>query len=237
MGLFDFFGKKGGMPDPDVFDKFLELDSDDDDDFNDEDDEDFDADEPLEDDEDYETTVSYEALEKELNKAVDNSSCFEVEEEEEEVDFGEEFDVNPNLDAKLEAVFDRVINRYIEKRADEMMEKYRENEAERKKKEKEYAEQSKKYLEIIEKRNAEAKEDKDVYIYCGVNFPKSTYVYHYRTNDKTIEIGDEVIVDTMNGEVQATVVSVGHYRKHAVPYPVEKAKFIKCRANEKNEQS
>lgn len=103
--------------------------------------------------------------------------------------------------------------------------------ADRRQREKVNAERSEEYIKIIEKRNALAKGDNDIYIYCGVNFPKSTYVYHYRTEDASIEIGDEVIVDTVNGDVQATVVSVGYYRRHAVPYPVEKARFIKEKLN------
>ena len=74
----------------------------------------------------------------------------------------------------------------------------------------------------------ESAKDKTIYTYCGVLLPGSLRPYFYRTNDKTIQIGDTVIVPLGydNKEAEGTVVSVGQYTRLAVPYPVEKTKMI-----------
>ncbi|MDD4493281.1 MAG: hypothetical protein PHV32_02870 [Eubacteriales bacterium] len=70
--------------------------------------------------------------------------------------------------------------------------------------------------------------DKNVYIYCGVVFHQNNQVYHYRTDDITMKIGDAVIVPvgTEMKETEAKVVSVGQYTRMTVPFPVEKTRFI-----------
>lgn len=70
--------------------------------------------------------------------------------------------------------------------------------------------------------------DRTIYTYCGVLLPGSPRPYYYRTNDKTIQIGDTVIVPYGydNKEIEGTVVSVGQYARLGVPYPVEKTKMI-----------
>ena len=70
--------------------------------------------------------------------------------------------------------------------------------------------------------------DKTIYTYCGVLLSGSSRPYSYRTNDKTIQIGDTVIVPygPDNKEIEGKVVSVGQYTRLAVPYPVEKTKMI-----------
>ena len=80
--------------------------------------------------------------------------------------------------------------------------------------------------EIARQRELEIKKDETIYIYCGVRFSNRTY--HYRTNDETIQVGDSVIVTAgwENEEKIAKVVSVGKYLRIAVPFPVEKTKFI-----------
>ena len=71
-------------------------------------------------------------------------------------------------------------------------------------------------------------EDTNIYLYYGVALPYATHVYHYRTEDTSIKIGDQVIVPVGEREMKAVVVSVGQYTRMAVPYPVENTKFI-CR--------
>ena len=50
--------------------------------------------------------------------------------------------------------------------------------------------------------------------------------YHYKTEDATIKIGDEVLVPVGDKETTGTVVSVGQYLRVAAPYPVDKTKSI-----------
>lgn len=80
--------------------------------------------------------------------------------------------------------------------------------------------------EIARQRELESEKDEIIYIYCGVRF--SNRIYHYRTNDETIQVGDSVIVPAgwEKEEKLAKVVSVGKYARIAVPFPVEKTKFI-----------
>lgn len=80
--------------------------------------------------------------------------------------------------------------------------------------------------EIARQRELESEKDETIYIYCGVRF--SNRIYHYRTNDETIQVGNSVIVPAgwENEEKVAKVVSVGQYARIAVPFPVEKTKFI-----------
>lgn len=75
----------------------------------------------------------------------------------------------------------------------------------------------------------EQMDDITIYTYCGVLLPFSNRPYSFRTEDKTVQIGDTVIVPVgkENEEMEGKVVSVGQYARAGVPYPVEKAKFIK----------
>lgn len=81
---------------------------------------------------------------------------------------------------------------------------------------------------MLKAKRQEYSNDKTIYTYCGVLLPFANYPYSYRTEDETIKIGDTVVVpvgkdgNEMNGEV----VSVGHYSRLGVPYPVEKTKMI-----------
>lgn len=74
--------------------------------------------------------------------------------------------------------------------------------------------------------------DETIYTYCGVVFPHSLRQYHYRTDDMTINVGDTVIVPVGSRESTGVVVSVGQYMRIAVPYPMEKTKFIICKIGE-----
>ncbi len=86
--------------------------------------------------------------------------------------------------------------------------------------------------ENLKLKNQELEKDKTVYTYCGVRF--SNVTYHYRTNEPTIKVGDIVVVPVGRDEKEerARVVSVGNYARIAVPYPVEKTKFILRKADE-----
>ncbi len=64
--------------------------------------------------------------------------------------------------------------------------------------------------------------------YCGVEFNDSGRIYHYRTTDLRIEVGDEVIVPVgeNNYERRATVRTIEFCRWDSTPYPLEKTKEI-----------
>ncbi|MEA5069429.1 MAG: hypothetical protein VB067_10600, partial [Christensenellaceae bacterium] len=64
--------------------------------------------------------------------------------------------------------------------------------------------------------------------YCGVEFSDGGKVYHYRTTDLRIDVGDEVIVPVgeNNHELKATVETVEFCRWDDTPYPLEKTKEI-----------
>jgi hypothetical protein len=64
--------------------------------------------------------------------------------------------------------------------------------------------------------------------YCGVEFSDGGKVYHYRTGDLRIDVGDSVIVPVGedNYEREATVKTVEFCRWDVTPYPLEKTKQI-----------
>jgi ADP-ribosylglycohydrolase len=72
--------------------------------------------------------------------------------------------------------------------------------------------------------------------YCGVEFSKGGGIYHYRTTDLRIDVGDTVIVPVGedNHEQVVTVKTVDICRWDDTPYPLEKTKQILRMANEKN---
>lgn len=78
-----------------------------------------------------------------------------------------------------------------------------------------------------------ARLDETIYTFCGVLFPHALRPYHYRTNDPTIQIGDEVLVPVGDKETIGKVVSVGQYMRVAAPYPVDKTRFMIGKAEEK----
>ncbi|MCC8073117.1 MAG: hypothetical protein LIO62_03200 [Clostridiales bacterium] len=82
--------------------------------------------------------------------------------------------------------------------------------------------------ELKKAKAQEIKNDKNIYIYCGVKLPFSERPYSFRTDDSSIKIGDTVVVPVGEdeNEMQGTVVSVGHYARIGVPFPLEKTKFI-----------
>jgi len=74
--------------------------------------------------------------------------------------------------------------------------------------------------------------------YCGVEFSESGRIYHYRTTDVRIKVGDTVIVPVGNDnyEKEATVNSIEFCRWDNTPYPLEKTKEIIRLADEDNSQ-
>ena len=80
-----------------------------------------------------------------------------------------------------------------------------------------------------------AKNDKTIYYYCAVVFDNGSNYYHYRTEDTSLKIGDEVVVPVGNNgeESVAQIVSIEQHSRLTVPYPVEKTKFIIRKIEEK----
>jgi len=72
--------------------------------------------------------------------------------------------------------------------------------------------------------------------YCGVEFSDGGSIYHYRTTDLRINVGDIVIVPVgeNNHEREATVKTVDYCRWDDTPYPLEKTKQIIRMADDKS---
>jgi ADP-ribosylglycohydrolase len=71
--------------------------------------------------------------------------------------------------------------------------------------------------------------------YCGVEFSAGGKMYHYRTADLRIAVGDSVIVPAgdNNYEREAVVKTVEFCRWDDTPYPLEKTKQILRKADDK----
>lgn len=80
---------------------------------------------------------------------------------------------------------------------------------------------------------------KSEYLYCGVRFENSYKIYHYISDDRSIKIGDYVVVPVgpENKESIAQVAESKSYDILHAPYPVEKTKHIirKCTEEELDE--
>jgi hypothetical protein len=70
--------------------------------------------------------------------------------------------------------------------------------------------------------------------YCGVEFSQSGQIYHYRTTDLRISVGDVVIVPVgkENYEREVTVRTIDFCRWDDTPYPLEKTKEILRKADD-----
>jgi len=75
--------------------------------------------------------------------------------------------------------------------------------------------------------------------YCGVNFSKGSGIYHYRTTDLRIDVGDTVIVPVGedNNEQEVIVKTVDFCRWDDTPYPLVKTKQILRRASDKDNRA
>lgn len=73
-----------------------------------------------------------------------------------------------------------------------------------------------------------AETDMTVYTFRGVSFGGNGIIYHYRTDDETLAVGNKVVVPVGNDrkEAVAEVITVQKHRRKTAPYPVDKAKFI-----------
>lgn len=95
--------------------------------------------------------------------------------------------------------------------------------------EKEEATRQKRFLQ-----QTQTLSDKTIYTYYDVLLPNVTTIYHYRSDDPTIKIGDTVIVPVgySNTPTEGTVVSIGQYLRVGAPYPVERTKKIISKKND-----
>jgi hypothetical protein len=71
--------------------------------------------------------------------------------------------------------------------------------------------------------------------YCGVEYSTGGSIYHYRTDDLRIDVGDKVIVPVGedNYEQTTAVVTMEYCRWDDTPYPLEKTKQIIRLADDK----
>lgn len=109
---------------------------------------------------------------------------------------------------------------------DEFREAYniRLNEKHQKQREERERERQKRQIERFNSR--EVIDDKTIYTLCGVTFHNASHLYHYRTDDPTIKIGDTVLVPVGDKEAEGTVISVGQYTRQAAPFPIDKIKNV-----------
>ena len=106
----------------------------------------------------------------------------------------------------------------------------REQERQRLQKERQQQREQEQHIEA-----EKARVDDKIYTFCGVAFPHAMHPYHYRTDDPTIKVGDEVLVPVGDKETTGKVVSVGQYMRVAAPYPVDKTKFIIAKIQDETE--
>jgi len=66
------------------------------------------------------------------------------------------------------------------------------------------------------------------YRFCSVTFAEDGKTYYYRTDDKTLQVGDKVIVPTgtANTEVKAKIVGIEYFDEGELPMPLEEVKPI-----------
>ena len=131
----------------------------------------------------------------------------------------------------LEAYF-KTQEQYFQKIEEEQRSEMEKAEEEAQKKIKEYEEKKKKFRLELELRAQQEREadlaDSNEYIYCGVRFDNNSQIFHYITDDKSIVVGDNVIVPVGydNKETSAFVVSVESCIRVDAPYPFSKTKKI-----------
>lgn len=77
---------------------------------------------------------------------------------------------------------------------------------------------------------------KDDLIYCSVGFADGWKTYYYRTEDDTLEVGDQVVVPAGKDNHLAIVDIVGieYCSLEQVPFPIEKTKMIIRRCTEED---
>lgn len=134
------------------------------------------------------------------------------------IDIGMVQDEIPEWEKEIDKYIDCVEDNY----------KYEERKAKAEEIQKQWCEERLQRQSAKQAQMREQMDDITIYTYCGVLLPFSNRPYSFRTEDKTVQIGDTVIVPVgkENEEMEGKVVSVGQYARAGVPYPVEKAKFI-----------
>ena len=82
--------------------------------------------------------------------------------------------------------------------------------------------------------------DMTVYTFCAVRFANNGHLYHYLADDRSLDVGDMVVVPVGNEgrECVAEIATVERHRRRTAPYPVDRAKRILRRhaPNEDGEQ-
>ena len=83
--------------------------------------------------------------------------------------------------------------------------------------------------ELIYEENSDKpiKNNDDKYLYVEVSFDKSFSTYLYISNYFDIQLGDMVIVDAADNELEGRVVEMGYYEESEVPYPLDRTKMVK----------
>ena len=82
--------------------------------------------------------------------------------------------------------------------------------------------------------------DMTVYTFCAVRFANNDHLYYYLADDRSLDVGDMVVVPVGNEgrECVAEIATVERHRRRTAPYPVDRAKRILRRyaPNEDGEQ-
>ena len=70
--------------------------------------------------------------------------------------------------------------------------------------------------------------DMTVYTFCAVRFANNDHLYHYLADDRSLDVGDMVVVPVGNEgrECVAEIATVEGHRRRTAPYPVDRAKRI-----------
>nr|APO26794.1 Sig70_famx3: RNA polymerase sigma-70 factor, TIGR02954 [uncultured bacterium] len=91
------------------------------------------------------------------------------------------------------------------------------------------------FPEVYEKRRRK----KGELIYCSVVFDNGLKTYYYRTEDDSLDAGDDVVVPagSDNHLSIAKIVKVEYFAPADVPFPIEKTKVIlrRCTEDDYNE--
>ena len=91
------------------------------------------------------------------------------------------------------------------------------------------------FPEVYEK----SRRKKGELIYCSVVFDNGLKTYYYRTEDDSLDAGDDVVVPAGNDNHLsiAKIVKVEYFAPADVPFPIEKTKVIlrRCTEDDYNE--
>ena len=70
--------------------------------------------------------------------------------------------------------------------------------------------------------------DMTVYTFCAVRFANNDHLYYYLADDRSLDVGDMVVVPVGNEgrECVAEIATVERHRRRTAPYPVDRVKRI-----------